>query len=86
MKVRLKSDPSQIGHSGDFNTHSLSEILVYWDDDIDSDYMSKYDVLLSDGNWKDLKQAFKDKDVITDNHNTCFAEPKTEEERERGYF
>lgn len=35
--------------------------------------------------WKDMRQAFKDKDLIIDNHNTCFFEPTLEEDRERGF-
>lgn len=35
--------------------------------------------------WKDLNQAMKDRDVITDNYNTYFFEPRTPEDRIRGF-
>jgi len=35
--------------------------------------------------WKDLRAAFKDKDLIVDNFNTHFFEPVSEEDRERGW-
>ncbi|WP_283697661.1 hypothetical protein [Clostridium perfringens] len=36
--------------------------------------------------WKDMSQAFKDNDIIPDNHNTCFREPRNVKERENGYY
>lgn len=35
--------------------------------------------------WKDLNRAFKDRDVITDNYNKYFFEPRTPEDRIRGF-
>jgi len=35
--------------------------------------------------WKDLNQAMKDRDVITDNYNKYFFEPRTSEDRIRGF-
>lgn len=68
-----------------FNTASLSEIMVCWDDEMDTDFQSNYDVKLPSGEWKDLRQAFKDHDVITDNYNTRFFHPANAEDRERGF-
>jgi hypothetical protein len=87
MKLRQKAT-GVICHSDRFNTHGLSEIIVYFDDDCDSDYITNYEVELGIGDevyWKDLSQAFKDRDVISDNHNTWFFEPKNEEDKKRGY-
>jgi len=36
--------------------------------------------------WKCLSKAFQDKNVITDNYNTSFFEPSTEDDRLRGYI
>ena len=87
MKIRQKKT-GLLGTSTKFNTHGLSEIIVMFrnPDDMDSDYIRNYDVYLeSSKQWKDLAQAFKDKDVIIDNYNTRFFEPPTEEDKIRGY-
>ncbi len=84
MKIRNKKT-KDIGSSGKFNIHSLSEIYVYFDDWMDTDYMSNYDVYIEKlKEWKDLNQAFKDKDLITNNYNTYFFEPENDEERKQG--
>lgn len=65
-----------------FNIQSLAEIDV----GDDSVFTSNLDVWLkSKGVWKDLTLAFCDRDLIVDNHNVYFFEPKTEEDRQRGY-
>jgi hypothetical protein len=86
MKLRDKSTKEECS-SGNFNTSSLSEIIVYYKDGgSDTDYIDGYEVYLEiKKEWKDLKQAFKDKDVIPDNFNTRFAEPNTPEDKIRGY-
>lgn len=85
MKVRHK-ERGTLASSGDFNLHAASEIIVYYDGgDADSDYIKNFDVELPDGTWKDLAQAFRDSDVITDNFNTRFFVPRNEDDRNRGY-
>jgi len=92
MKVRNK-EKGYTGVSGSFNTHALSEIIVGFDDGpngepngADSCFISEYDVFLEETQkWKDMRQAFKDHDLINDNYNTVFFEPKTKEDRERGF-
>jgi len=37
------------------------------------------------GHWMSMSEAFKNNDLITDNYNTKFFEPKNDEERKRGY-
>lgn len=87
MKIRNKKT-GEVGSAREFNTSSLSEILVFFENGgADSDYIQNYDVFLeSKQEWKDMSEAFKDKDLIIDNHNTYFAEPQNEEDRKRGYF
>lgn len=95
MKVRYKESFDRFskgtgelieGYSGDFNIHSLSEVLVRGDWGADTSYQKDLDVFLeSKQEWKDMRQAFADRDIIIDNHNTCFFEPTTKEDRERGY-
>ena len=85
MIIRNK-EAKELLQTGKFNIHSLDEILVYGPDWMDSDYMEIYDVHIKKSEqWKDLRQAFMDKDIITDNYNTCFFEPANEEDRERGF-
>lgn len=92
MKVRHKKSGC-LGHSNKFNIHSLNEIIVGFDDDengepmgADSDFIRNYEVFLEKTQqWKCMSQAFKDHDLITDNYNERFFEPKNDEERERGY-
>lgn len=84
MKIRYKKTGSE-GHASSFNTHALAEVLVNFDDGGgDSAFISELDVLLPSG-WKDMKQAFTDHDLVTDNYNTCFFPPHDEMERERGW-
>lgn len=88
MNLRHKSTQT-LCQSSTFNTHSLDEIFVHYDDDLDSDSLHNYDVLLETGpragQWVSLADAFKAHDVITDNYNTRFAEPLTDDDRERGF-
>jgi len=72
MKVRDKKT-GEVYDASRFNTHSLNEIIVLGNDWMDTMFMEDYDVLIRTG-WKDLKQAFKDSNVITDNYNTYFFE------------
>jgi hypothetical protein len=80
MRVRYKSTKAE-AWSDSFNTLALSEILT----GDDSCFFKDMDVFVK-GEWKDLCQAFKDKDIIPDNYNCYFGEPRNEEERKRGYF
>lgn len=86
MKVRHK-EKGYLGESSRFNMHGIGEIIVGFDEgDMDSMYISDFEVLLPDGKWKDMKQAFKDKDIIPDNYYTMFGLPKNDADKERGYF
>lgn len=82
MKIRYKKSGSESSASR-FNIHATAEVLT----GDDSPYISDLDVWLeSRQEWKDMGAAFNDHDLIPDNYNTWFAEPLTNEDRERGYF
>jgi len=90
MKVRLKSS-GEVCWSSNFNTSTVGEIIVSGGQDIDTwwhdtCFISDFDVLLeATQQWKDMRQAFKDHDLITDNYNTCFFEPANPAERQQGW-
>lgn len=86
MKVKEKGS-NIVWFSNRFNVHSLDEIIVqHLEHGADSAYGKDFNVFLeSKQEWKDMRQAFKDKDLITDNYNTIFFEPQTPEDRKRGY-
>lgn len=83
MRTRYKKYPDEEFQTSTLNTSALNEVLT----GESSEYFHDLEVfLVAKNEWKCLRQAFRDKDVITDNYNTWFAEPKTEEDRKRGYF
>lgn len=87
MKLKHKKT-GEVCSSGEFNIHTCcpQEIYVYYKDWYDTDFMHDYDVWLESKNeWKDILEAFRDYDLITDNYNTYFFEPKTQEDRIRGF-
>jgi len=83
MKVRYKKTGSEAyAYSRNFNVNAIGEVLT----GDDSSLIAELDVYLEAlGQWKDMRRAFRDKDLIIDNYNTCFFEPTSEEDRERGY-
>jgi hypothetical protein len=88
MKVRFSERPAVTGVASQFNTHGLGEVIVAFDEgDMDSCPISDLDVFLeARQEWRSMHLAFRERDLITDNYNTIFAEPKTAADRERGYF
>ena len=80
MKIRYKNTKVESAAS-QFNTHAIGEVLT----SDDSVFIKDLDVCIDD-KWKDMLQAFRDKDIIPDNYNEWFREPKTPEEKERGYI
>ena len=80
MRIRYKKTGTE-ADSSRFNVHAIAEVLT----GDDSAYISDLDIWI-DGEWKDMGQAFKDRDIIPDNYNTFFGPPRTDEDRERGYF
>ena len=87
MRVRNKLTGT-LGESSHFNVHSLNEITVQFDEgDCSSEFIRDYDVQLSEtGEWKDLRTAFKEMDVVSNDMNTSFRESRSAEERQRGYY
>ena len=68
--------------SNRFNLHSLNEVAL----PDDSCPINQLEVFLeATQEWKDMADAFHESALITDNHNTVFFEPRTKEDRERGY-
>jgi hypothetical protein len=45
MKIRDKKT-NRIGYGDEFNIHSMSEIVVYFKDDVTSDYSRNYDAFI----------------------------------------
>ncbi len=87
MDVRLIGHPQDTeSWASEFNTHAVSpaEIIVCYRDGQDSVYMKDLEVKLEKG-WTPMVQAFIDHDIITDNYNRTFFEPRNAKERERGY-
>lgn len=82
VKARYKKT-GEIGSTGEFNTSSISEVVFYADDWMDSVFQKDLEVEI-DGKWKDLNQAFKDKDLVIDNLNRYFRPPETDADREAG--
>jgi len=81
MKMRYKKT-GRITFSSKFNVGGLFEVIT----EDDSAFIKDLDVYLeSKKEWKDLGQAFKDKDLIPDNLNVYFFEPINKKEREQGY-
>ncbi len=89
MKVREKEDtaPNSSFYVGKFNIHAFGEVVGCGDDfGCNLFFIKDLDVFLESNNqWKDMRSAFKDCDLITDNYNTCFFEPVCEEDKKRGY-
>lgn len=89
MKVRLIDKPEITGNSSQFNVHALAEVFVGFDNldyGYDTCYIKDFDVFVeATQEWKTMSDAFRDHDIVTDNMNSVFFEPKKQEDRERGY-
>ena len=84
MRIRYKGQFE--GDSSHFNTHALAEALVYFDDgSADSAFLKDLEVQLPDGSGRPFHQALNAQDIITDNYNTRFFYPPTEEDQQRGF-
>ena len=80
MKLRYKAFTDEPIEASQLNVTALMEVLT-GDDSVS---INDLDVEIN-GEWKDLRQAFRDRYVITDNNNTRFSAPRTEDDRQRGY-
>lgn len=90
MKFRLADKPRVTGSSSSFNLAALCEVVVGFDapnEDMDTVPCHQLEVWLeSKQEWKRFNRALDDRDVIPDNYNSHFREPRNEEERKRGYY
>jgi hypothetical protein len=76
-----------LGEATDFNIHGLGEIVVYFDEgDCSSEFSREYEVQLTSGEWKDMRQAFLDRDIIPNDLNTSFRESRSDAERSQGWY
>ena len=93
MNVRQKNRLELEFYAGKFNTHALGEVIGCSEEfAVDLFFIKDLDVFIEVSGdhgvqigWKDMRKAFRDKDLIMDNYNTYFFEPKNEEDRERGF-
>lgn len=88
MKVRLRTKPDQVGTSDTFdvNTCAPQEVFVNYADERVAEFTRDLDVFIeAKKEWIPFGEARKNHDIIADNYNTCFFEPKTPEDRERGH-
>ena len=81
MLVRIHDNPEVEGYGSHFNLCSINDILVYFDDGSIEEYSpSQLDVYLTKTEeWKYLTDALIDKDVVTNDENTFFYEPRDEQ-------
>ena len=87
MKLRYKKDGSEAA-SSQFNIHALDEIIAFFANDMDTMFIKDFDVWLektTPPGWKDMSEAFRDHDLITDDYNTRFFEPTNDDDRKRGF-
>lgn len=88
MKVRYKSRIDFTWYSIGFNTHAIGEVLIANSEHgADSEFIGRLEVYLPEQDvWKNMSEAFHDHDIIPDTHNEYFREPRTEDERTRGWY
>lgn len=87
MKVRYTGKPGCTGDASSFNMGGLGEVIVYYPEgDASSEEIRELEVYLEQSQrWVPMRQAFRDHDLVSDNRDTCFFEPPTPADRERGY-
>jgi len=85
MEVRYINKPDEIFFSNTFNLSSNTEI-IFCNENIgcDSDFLELFEVKIKN-KWVLMKDAFKNHDLITDNHNIYFFEPINKIDKKRGY-
>lgn len=88
MKVRFTKNPFEEHSSSNFNVPSLDEVIVMFSGDggADSCFIGDLDVYIeTKQKWMPMYDAFRSHDIIVDNYNTIFFEPKNDADRERGF-
>lgn len=87
MRIRHMKT-GEIGSSHEFNVHALCEIIVYFNDWMDTDFPWNYKFYIEMlDEWYTWDEARKNGYIITDNYNERFYESLKfpEAVRERGY-
>lgn len=73
MKVRYKDNKEYVMNTNRFSIFNVNEILT----EDDSVRISELEVFLSKKReWKDMIQAFRDRDIVPNIYNTHFLENK----------
>lgn len=86
MEIRYIDNPKIIYHSSAFNLSSHSEIIICnINHGCDSDFINKFEVKINN-KWVLMVDAFKNHNLITDDHNTRFYLPINNEDKKRGYY
>lgn len=88
MKVRFKKRPDSEYHCSRFNPVGFGEVIIQGENiGADSVFVVDLEIFVeSKQTWKDMAIAFKEQDILPDNYNLWFSEPKTEQDRLRGYI
>lgn len=85
VKIRHKERPGLLGSGSEFNVHGLGSVFIaYPDEGLVEEDIADLEVKIGD-EWMAMDKAFRTNNLITDNYNTRFFEPPTEEDRDRGY-
>lgn len=88
MKIREKDDHDEIGFANERSPTDVFEVIVHFSFYEGSEPVDKYEFYVEAlGKWLPGEEVFdwKNKHIITNKYNTHFLEPKTEEDRQRGY-
>jgi hypothetical protein len=83
MQLRFKDRPVSVFTADTFNILALDEVLT----GDGSAYCHDLEAWIeARQEWKCLAKALHDHDVIPDDYHVCFREPRTDAERQQGYY
>ena len=88
MKIREKEDHSEEGFANEFSPQDIEEIIVHFPFYSGSQKIADYEFYVeSIGDWVSGERVFDREERLTicNKYNTHFLEPKTEDDRKRGY-
>lgn len=88
MKIREKDDHDMIGFANERSLSAVDEIIVHFPLYQGSEKPEKFDLYVEAlGKWLPGEQVmnWQNRHVVVNKINTHFLEPKTEEDRARGY-
>lgn len=81
-QLRYKTHPDEPFAATGFNMHAMAEVNT-GDDSVSIRDLDVFIRALD--TWMDMGEAFRLRLLITDNYNRYFFEPKTTEDKERGF-